>query len=341
MKKFFSSALFLFSALVFVFGCATVPPRPPCPAEQVYLNDLCDEHGVDWQWDSVAQTVLLRFGQNEARALLDSDVVLLDGREVVLSAPLIREKESIVVPPDFKKKIIDRLCAVEITQPAVNILIDPGHGGRDPGAISHTGFHEKTVTLDIARRLKNSLRQRGFETMMTRADDRFISLEERTQIAAAGKADLFVSIHANSCPSRGVDGIEVYYLRPLSCQEKKEAQREKNRGILFSALNMDQDDENLKTIVADMLEDNKEEVSRILADHVARGLSRVMRTTNRGARESAFFVLRNALMPAVLIEVGFLSNAREEKLLKTADYRQKIADTIAESLYSYTRIQGI
>ncbi len=335
---------YLTAGLLFVAtGCATAP-RPSQRAELTPLNleDLCARHLLEMHWDTVTQTVRLRFSGIEARGMIGSDLVVLDGREIRLNGPLTRQNQAIVVPPDFESRVITALLEIPDSQPPQmrRIVIDAGHGGRDPGAIGCNGLYEKDVVMDIARRLGASLRQKGFEVTMTRSGDEFITLEKRTEIAAAGSVDLFVSIHANSCPSRYPDGIEVYYLRDLTWEEQREPQRQINHAIFFDKLAMEKGHPQVEKIVQDLLYENKKEASRVFAETVAKDLSRVTSAENRGAKQADYFVLRNTLVPAILVEVGFLSNAHEEGLLRKNSYRQAIAEGLADSIYDYTAHYG-
>jgi len=215
------------------------------------------------------------------------------------------------------------------------VVIDAGHGGKDPGATGRTGLKEKIVVLDIARRLKKILENQGIEVVMTRSKDKFITLQQRTEIASSSKSDLFVSVHANSSPARSVYGIEIYTLKQLGFLEKNEEQRKENYRKMYGSLSMNKKDKELQSIVTDMMDTNKQAESLELASRVANKMVRILKTKNRGLKKSRFFVLRNTIVPAVLVEVGFLSNPKEEKLLKTKAYRQKVANGLARGILEY------
>lgn len=322
--------------LFLVAGCATVPKTR---VTRVYLKDLCDRHNVQWLWDSVSLVITLNHGRFEAKALTGSDIVIMGTERISLSGPVVREKRSIVVPPDFERKIIYRLIQEKaIPFPRVRpytIVIDAGHGGKDPGSIGKTGLREKKVVLDISRRLEKNLKQEGFNVAMTRREDKFISLAKRTEFTSRSRADLFISVHANSSPVRSVNGVEVFSHRALGKKEKQEDQRRKNHNLLFSRLAMKRNYPVLEETLSDMLYRYKQSRSWIAASYVVKGVSREVRARDRGTKKSSFFVLRNTLIPAVLVEVGFLSNRREEKLLKASSYRQKIADALTRSIVKY------
>jgi N-acetylmuramoyl-L-alanine amidase len=170
---------------------------------------------------------------------------------------------------------------------------------------------------------------------MTRADDTFIPLEQRTELASGFVADLFISIHANASTTSRASGLEVYALKQLDWQEQKDPQRIKNHDILFSKLAMQRHDKAVENIVTDMLYSYKSSESFTLAQAISEEVGQETRARDRGVYKAGFFVLRNTLMPAVLIEVGFLSNPREERQLNSNQYREKIAEGISQSLRKY------
>ncbi len=227
---------------------------------------------------------------------------------------------------------------VKITKP-YKILVDPGHGGKDPGAIGRTGLKEKEIVLDVAKRLRDLLWQRGFDVRMTRDQDVFISLNGRTEMAARGKADVFISIHANASRSSSAKGFEIYTVRTLSFAEKKEQQRKDNYQLLFQSLHMKKDDQRVSAIVEDLLSRKKPLESQRLAEALQQGVLSQGTIKDRGVQTAGFFVLRNTLVPAVLIELGFVTNSKEENLLRNTAYRQKLADAIAAGLMRYVSLK--
>lgn len=241
------------------------------------------------------------------------------------------------MPYDFESRVIGGMRgrpATSVKGPW-RVAIDAGHGGKDPGALGRNGIKEKKVVLDIAKRVRDRLEKKGFKVIMTRDRDEFITLERRTEIASRDKVDLFVSIHANSSPSSGTRGVEVYSLRNLDAKEKKEEQRSRNLDLLCRDLSMEHNNSSLRRIIGDMLYDYKREESQKAASALSRGLSQAMDTSSRGTKEAGYFVLRNTLVPAVLVEVGFLSNAREARQLSMPSYQEQIADTLADNIANY------
>jgi N-acetylmuramoyl-L-alanine amidase len=326
----------------FVSGCATVPREGRVPAQrQAYLKDLCERYDIPLQWDHVARVATLKINGEDVRVLAGSRIVLVGTQQVTLSAPVVTFRSSLKVPQDFKTKVIDRMETQLAKRPSAffsklrGVIIDAGHGGKDPGAIGTGGTQEKFIVLDIAKRLQRLLEQQNLNVIMTRTDDTFIELKDRTEIASRAAADLFVSVHANSSPARSVFGVEVFSLVDLNPMEKREAQRELNHQLMFKNMAMLKDPRDLDEILADMLYIHKQAAAKAFASRIAMTTAGATKTKNRGCKESRFFVLRNTLVPAVLVEVGFLSNPKEERLLTTSAYRQKVADGLAQSILDY------
>ena len=330
-------------------GCATVPGgRITDSRKRIHLKDLCERYSVPWQWDHISQTVDLKMEGVSVRLLVGSNILVLDKEQVKLNTPVAIDQSSVILPYDFKIKVMDRFPklfsvkaparvtkAMRISRKPRAVVIDAGHGGKDPGAIGVMGMKEKTVVLDIAQRLKKLLEAAGVKVMMTRKDDTFISLQERTEIASRSRADLFISIHANASPVRSVHGVEAYCLKDLGTLEKNEAQRRMNHRLMFQNLSMKKGSLSLEDIVEDMLYTHKQSVSPALATKLADRVAQTAKANDRGDKQSRFFVLRNTLIPAVLVEIGFVTNPKEGRLLKTGDYRQRIAEGLANGILGY------
>jgi len=324
-------------------GCETIPMNSYVNSHKEYiLRDLCEVNNIPWDWDYIAQVVTMGEDFPRVRLLIGSNVVLIGDKEVTLSSSVRIISNSIIVPADFQWKVIDRMLKPKAVEDQKDyslrgvrtIVIDAGHGGYDPGAIGISGLKEKLVVLDIAKRVKVMLDKKGFETRMTRSSDSFISLKKRTEIASCEKADLFISIHANSSPSKSVHGIEVFSSKNLDYARKNEDQRKRNQYLLYQKLNMEAASD-LKGIVSGMMYLHKQKESSQLASKVINSVSKSAKIKNRGIKKSHFFVLRNTLMPAILVEVGFLTNSKEEKKLKTNSHRHHIARGIVKGIGEY------
>ncbi len=216
------------------------------------------------------------------------------------------------------------------------VVIDPGHGGKDPGCIGKSGVMEKNITLDISRRLKTLLEERlNMEVVMTRDRDIFVPLDERTAIANREKADLFISVHVNAAKNRSLRGIETWFLDfGASERSKKVAAREN----LFSQKRMG----DLEKTLNDLLLNNKTQESSRLAEVLQEALTsdlsrRFSNVQSLGVKGAPFMVLVNARMPSVLIEVSFISNPTEEKRLKTDQYRNAVAGALLNGVSNYIK----
>lgn len=214
------------------------------------------------------------------------------------------------------------------------LVIDPGHGGKDPGAVGVGGLQEKEVTLAIALALADLLRREGvWDVKLTRDRDRTVSLEERTAIANAFGADLFVSIHANASPNREARGVETYYLDRASDRAARRLAARENAGAEVAAAEMEH-------ILADVVLHSKLRDSRRLAEAVQGALVGHLSAARRGVRDlgvkrGPFYVLTGAFMPSVLVEVAFLSHPEEARWLRDPTFQRQTAAALAQGLGAF------
>ena len=215
---------------------------------------------------------------------------------------------------------------------SATIVIDPGHGGKDPGAVSLDGkLKEKDLTLDIAKRLRKLFQERypSFKVILTRTDDSFISLSERSAAANSQGTDVFISIHCNASTERVSRGIETYFLSKASSNKEMKLAALEN-GISTEKMN------DLQATLLDLMVTSKKTESEQLATAVSQGLGRVIPSErNRGIKQGPFYVLLGVKMPAILVECAFLSNDRECHKLNDSAYLNKIARGLAEGVLSY------
>ena len=211
--------------------------------------------------------------------------------------------------------------------------MDPGHGGHDVGTHGPSGLYEKDLVLDVAKRLGLLLEQRlNSEVIFTRDDDTFIPLEERTKIANDHKADLFLSIHANSSPVKSVSGVETYYLNFTASKAAMDLAARENATAQSSIFD-------LKDVVEKIALKDKIDESREFAAKVESSLYTISKTNkaskDRGVKKAPFVVLIGAQMPSVLAEIGFLTNVNDESLMRKPEHRQKIAEALYKGIASY------
>jgi len=222
----------------------------------------------------------------------------------------------------------------------LKIVIDPGHGGRDPGARGIGGLLEKTVVLEIARRLASSLRSElGASVVLTRDRDVFVSLETRTAIANAERADLFISIHANASSSRRLAGVETYYLENTNDRATLRLAAMENGLTLIGPVPATGGQE-LSYILSDLVQQGKIEDSIALSKALHRGLVRRLTkahpdVVDLGVKRGPFYVLVGAYMPCALAEVSFLTSTVEGKRLGTQSYRDAIAEGLVSGVRNY------
>ena len=208
------------------------------------------------------------------------------------------------------------------------VVLDPGHGGRDPGAIGVGGIREKEVTLKLAEALAEDLRAEGFNVVLTRKDDRAVSLEERTAIAEAAGGDVFVSLHANAAHRRSARGVETYYLDEDHQRHSLTVAAREN-GVSRSEVNA------LQSTIAKLRVSEVSPQSRRLAETVQRHIVEGMRgdfdpVPDLGAKKGPFYVLFLSSMPAILVEAGFLTNQHEAKRLRDPKYVERFAKGILQ-----------
>ena len=217
------------------------------------------------------------------------------------------------------------------------IVIDPGHGGRDPGAIGVGNLREKDVTLSIGTKLGKILAKKMPEVKLvyTRQDDRFIELRRRTQIANENHGKLFVSIHANANRDRRAAGIETYILGTEKGAQARSVVERENAVIQFEDPSSQQHYDGINTILATMAQSAFLKHSEQLASRVQREIAKRMKRLkmkDRGVKQAPFWVMVGASMPCILVETGFITNRNEAKILKTARHQQEVAESIFAGL---------
>ncbi|MBU4310516.1 N-acetylmuramoyl-L-alanine amidase family protein [bacterium] len=245
---------------------------------------------------------------------------------------------------DFTLKNPDRII-LDINPPQkrlgykiTTIVIDPGHGGKDPGAIGRGGTREKDVVLAIAKELKNLVSERlGIRVVLTRTGDYFVPLRERTAMANNEKANLFISIHANAALGRARgEGFETYYHSLALTKEAKAVARFENSAIKLEKGSEEPMDQ-AEFILWDMAHNTYLNESSELAILVQEELSKKLKIRNRKVGQAHFYVLSGADMPSILVEVAFISNPREENMLRNPDFQKRVAEGLYNAIVVYKR----
>ncbi len=282
----------------------------------------------------------IRLGQNtrtRTRVVLDLErydahrmLLLTHPHRVVLDVYAARDHPETLRWPGATRGRADPDRLPFEMRPLQTVVIDPGHGGRDPGAIGVGGLREKDVTLRLARSLRAPLEARGFRVMLTRREDRALDLEERTAIAEAARGDVFVSIHANASRRRAAQGIEIYYLDEDHERHSAGVAAREN-GVSLEAVT------ELQRTIARLRVARVSEHSRRLAQVVHGQIFRSLPVRydpihDLGVKKGPFYVLFLANMPAILVEAGFLTNKVEARRLRDDAYLAALAEQIAIGL---------
>lgn len=216
------------------------------------------------------------------------------------------------------------------------VIIDPGHGGEDPGTLGNGKLREKDVVLDVGKRLGAILGSRGgYDTRLTRKGDYFVSLRKRKKIANESGGDVFVSIHANSAPNRRASGSEIFFVSPrgASDQAAKELADRENACDLVGGVSPDAGDDVLSILVDLKMSDSVQKSSDLAS--LMSGRLRQTGTSACVVKQAGFVVLKNLAMPSVLVEVGFLTNSSDVQKLATKDHRQAYAQCLADAIDAY------
>lgn len=319
MKWLLTSLIWIGLAL----GLWAAPAKPDYPVfwhqkeKYVALRDLAVLYKMDIS-GPVAQRVTL---QNRSQTIIfktDSREIVYGSTLIWLHAPIVHVRGRWAMREVDVRTVLDPLQRPGRYLQSVRyrvVVIDPGHGGQDTGAKSTRALEEKRVVLDIARRLRAHLVNAGYKVYMTRENDRFVDLDERSRKAARWGADAFISIHLNSAASASAAGIETYALASAGYESTSGGFSNLTQpGNKFDAAN------------------------GILSHQIQRSLCTALGAPDRGVKRSRFMVLKNAPCPATLVECGFLSNSREEQRLLQESYRESVALGLARGTINYLNL---
>ena len=215
------------------------------------------------------------------------------------------------------------------------VVIDPGHGGKDPGAIGVNGTFEKDINLLFAKIIKSVLSSNNIKVKLTRIDDRYLYLRERINFAEKAKADLFISIHADASKNRNASGFSIFSLsNKASDNEARELAQRENKSDFIGGLKIRHSDPLIKDNLIKIFQRQTMNESSKIANIVIRNIKKLS-IKNRGHRNAGFVVLKSLTIPSVLVELGFITNKKEEKLLNNKRYLTKISKIISLSILNY------
>lgn len=320
-------------------------------AQYVPLAKLCGEYDVRYKWDSYIGTARIEKGPNEIVLRTGSNTILVNGAHKKMDRPAALSSGEIYVPMSFVNKYFgavvsaraDKIAPVEVTEgPRIyrikTIVIDAGHGGKDPGATGRRSrLREKNMTLAIAKKLGSILERAGLRVVYTRSDDTFVSLPARANIANRAKADLFVSVHINASRSRSLNGFECYYLSEATDDNARALEAFEDSSLDVNEKAQAERSQYLDKTLWDLtLTENRTESSE-LASYICDSVKDGGSTYVRGVRTARFYVLKRTNIPAVLVEVGYLSNRAEEVKLKDPEYLNRIAGLVADGILNYKK----
>ncbi len=291
--------------------------------------------GNNYRYDMRAGIVELDYGNSHLRFLLNSSWVLIDGREVKLPSKTILSGNYLLVSPAVVNYVKNNVALKSRKKKKFIVMLDPGHGGKDPGAMAN-GIREKDVVLDVAKRVKALLVKYGVKVVLTRDKDVFVSLKGRAKKANRLMPDVFVSIHANASRKSSARGVEVYYVSERVDDSTRAVVATENSVLKLEEKSL-HSDKKIETIIWDMIYTDNRAKSKKLAGFIGTRLSRAIGTKNRGVKGAPFYVLKWTNSPAVLVEIGFVSNKGEAGKLNSSRYKEKIAKAISDGILEYLR----
>lgn len=334
---FVMKRLYILVSILLFSSCATTSNgsggQGYSSQDYVYIGDFCKKHDLQYDFDTLDDVIKIFSSGKDIRLILNSNVVYLNGSTFSVSDSPKYLNGKIFIPGDLERKIFSKEQVFYKTTFTINtIVVDPGHGGNDPGAISCRGMKEKDLNLKIAKYLKEELEARGFKVVLTRDRDIFIPLQGRVNIAKRNKADLFISVHGNSNRSKRLRGAEVYYLSPNRFNSQERALKlTKEENFCAGRINPD-----TEAILWDLLLTKNYSLSVELS-HSLYFSFKNMGFSVRPPKKAPYYVLRLAYVPSVLVETGYLSNRYEEKWLRKDSYQRQIAEAIALAVVSMNK----
>ncbi len=265
--------------------------------------------------------------------------VVLEGARGEIKSMTLQDPYRLVLDIHRARDVALRTAPGGPAESLRRIVLDAGHGGHDPGAVGPGGLQEKEVVLDVTKRVARLADEGlGIKVALTRTGDYFVPLRDRTQFANKERAQLFVSIHANAHRQLGSEGVETYFLSSEATDnEARQVAALENGVIQLEPGNSRAKEDILKTILWDLAQSEFQEESSQLAETVQDSVTRSLRISSRGVKQAGFYVLGGAAMPAILVEIGFVTNRREERRLMDPQYRESVARAIYVGLAEYKR----
>jgi N-acetylmuramoyl-L-alanine amidase len=319
----------------FNFNELTSPDRVYVDIYRARLNPVLHNQTYSVESGYLHQIRIAQKNPSTVRVVVDLDFNAAYYRVWHLPEPFriiidVYPKKTPVPPPGPKPKTsIIRQLGLGIQR----VVIDPGHGGKDPGCVGKNKHREKEVVLDVALRLKKLLDPLGLDVILTRETDIYLAPETRTVIANQKQADLFISIHANASRNRKLSGVETFFLNLSQDPSVVETAARENAASTKSISRMR---DTIQKILQNTKISESKELAQIIQKNLVENLSqKYSGVNNLGVKGGPFWVLIGAEVPSVLVEISFLSNAKEEERLRTSEYRQRIAQGIYQGIIAY------
>ncbi len=307
----------------------------------IRLNDVASLYAFGIQWDPFLKNYTLMSGHKSLMLHIGSEYAWTDGRLLQLSEPVLLHEGVVVAPASLSPHLEELERSAVFRAPTAKsvrvIVLDPGHGGRDYGAISAKGTREKDIALDVALRVKKQLEGSDLRIIMTRDTDVFIPLAARAKVANKKEADLFVSIHVNASTTNTLNGFEVYYLSDTADHHALAVQRAENTEPYSRSLYWTNPSHELKTMHWDLQSSANRRLSVKLAEWLREDVGENVDTGPLRVKDALFYVLKWTECPAVLVETGYISNEGDEGRLVDPQYREEMAVAIARAILRYKK----
>lgn len=331
-------------------GTGTAPSSPVQP-DYILLDEVQAAFSLDLEVDPVTRVHRLRSGLMEVSLCPGMAHILVDQTLQRLPMPVLCVDGKTLVPGELARLMRGRMAPAKPSVPTLPrpqafapepriqrvVVIDAGHGGKDPGAISSRGLQEKEVTLGVVERLGRMLEARGHRVILTRSRDHYLTLKERVELCQREQPDLFVSIHINSSPNRSAAGFETYFsaarlvLGADGDSAPKMGDLDRRLGDACARLSKE-DREFLYSLTFAEFQAEGERLARAIQASLSSSLSARL---DRGVKPGRWYVVRWSQAPAVLVELGFLSHAATESQMKTDAYREQLAQALLRGIESY------
>lgn len=313
--------IYCIAASVFNASAAKVelPKTTLFGREYVNLADYAKRRNLQLQWTRPNEEVKLKSKWSELVFTVDSQKALINGVVVWLCFPIAKKNNELFISPIDVNAAVEPIInppRAKLFEKVRTVFLDPGHGGKDPG--NKEGNHlEKEYTLMLAYEIKRQLENAGFNVIMSRTRDTFLELEERADLARRHGAQLFVSIHFNSADNAGVNGVETYCMTPAGADSTNARSSNANKATTPGNRN--------------------DERNMFLAWNIQKSLVNSIKSDDRGVKRARFSVLRNATMPAVLVEFGFMSSKEDMRKIMDVAWRKQMARGVVEGIKTYKK----